>query len=222
MAQGTLCGSGSCAGQPPNPAPSTPSHSGDPRPPLPLRCYSYSSLKKCQLGTRLELFFSLFGLELPNPLFPSVSLTGLMAHAAGFRLTSARFHPLYLLVLWVPAQLRPVGGTQRWWGQCLWACTFPGVLLPSAHSKPGVSASILTLRSPRLWALQQRDHLQDTAPPRPPARAWRPGRVQWASHQQSWSKSAPEPEFSEKMPLRLQIYKRRSVCLCSLSPATLM
>lgn len=99
--------------------------------------------------------------------FPSVSLTGLMAHAAGFRLTSARFHPLYLLLLWVPAQLRPVGGTQRWWGQCPWACTFPGVLLPSAHSKPGVSASILTLRSPRLWALQQRDHLQDTAPPLP-------------------------------------------------------
>lgn len=59
--------------------------------------------------------------------------------------------------------------------------------------------------------------------PPPPSRAWRPGRVQWASHQQSWAKSAPEPEFSEKMPLRLQIYcKRRSVCLCSLSPATLM
>lgn len=94
MAQGTLCGSGSCAGQPPNPAPSTPSHSGDPQPPLPLRCYSYSSLKKCQLGTRLELFFSLFGLELPNPLF-SVCFSHWTDGSCG----------------WIPADLCPVSST---------------------------------------------------------------------------------------------------------------
>ena len=174
---------------------------GGPRPPSPFRCYSYSSLRKRRLGTGLELFFSLFGLEPPNPLFSVCFPTGLMAHAAGFRLTSALFHPPGPLLLLVPAQLRPVGGTQRWWGQCPWACSSPGVLLPSTHSKPGVSASILTLRSPRLWALQQRDHLQDTTTTT--RRAWRPGRVQQASHQQSWAKSAPEPEFYEKMPLRI-------------------
>lgn len=181
------------------PSPVHPGSLGGPRPPLPLRYYSYRSLRKHRLGTGLELFFSLFDPEPPNPLFSVCFPIGLMAHAAGFRLTSALFRPLGPLLLLVPAQLRPVGGTQRWWGQCPWACSSPGVLLPRTHSKPGVSASVL-LRSPRLWALQQRSP-SGYHHHRP--RAWRPGRVQQASHQQSWAKSAPEPEFYKKMALRI-------------------